>query len=107
MRAWTGSPILGLSPVVAAGRCTISGLAGVGEGDVVDQDGVAGCRRQHAVVGRLAARGGVEDGAVEEDATCFGEPEDGGAALLEIGVFTEQAVGWHDGHKVWRIIMLE
>src|SRR5262245_39202437 len=106
MAAWTGSPILGLSPVVRR-QVDDLGLAGVGEGDVVDQDGVAGRRRQHAVVGRLAARGGVEDGAVEEDTARFGKPEDRGAALLEIGVFTKQAVGWHDGHKVWRIIMLE
>jgi len=58
--------------------------------------GTAG-RAQHPGIARLATAVRVEDGAVEEDTARFGKPEDRGAALLEVGIFTEQAIGGHVG----------
>jgi hypothetical protein len=71
------------------------GLAGIGETDVGDRDGRAGFADERAAVGRLAAGGRIEHGAVEHDAAVRLDGDDRRAAILQIRVLAEQAVGGH------------
>ncbi len=73
------------------------GLGGVGEARILDPDDVAGRECEPATVGRLATRGGVEDGAIEHDAARLGEACDGGVTGGEIGIVPEQTIGRHSG----------
>jgi hypothetical protein len=74
---------LNCTPVVAAGTCYL-GFLGIGVACVHDRDDITGCRREHAAIGGLAARSGVEHGAIEHDASRLGQSDDKGRAFFQI-----------------------
>ena len=71
------------------------GLFAIDVGRARDTNGIAVRASQRAGVAGLPARCGVEDGAIENDATGLRQGDHGGAAILEIGVLAEQTIGGH------------
>jgi hypothetical protein len=73
------------------------GFFRIGVACVHDWDGITGCRREQAAIGGLAARSGVEHGAIEHDATRLAQSDDKGSAFFQICVFAKQTIGREGG----------